>query len=54
MEPTNENYLVRSMQARQKKKSVHEFFLDKGIIKQPLDEFWEDEEDAALVSHSVS
>ena len=33
MEPTNENYLVRSMQeARQKKKSVHEFFLIKVLL----------------------
>ncbi|MED3089730.1 ATP-binding protein [Bacillus toyonensis] len=49
-----DNYLIRLMQeARQKKKSVHEYFLDKGVIKQPLDEFWEDEEDAALVSHAV-
>ncbi|WP_096202054.1 ATP-binding protein [Bacillus sp. FJAT-45350] len=49
------NYLGRLMQeARQKKKSVHEWFLEKNIVKQPLDEFWEDEEHAALVSHSVS
>ncbi|WHY86526.1 ATP-binding protein [Neobacillus novalis] len=51
----DENYLGRLMQeGRQKKKSVHEWFLDKNIIKQPLDEFREDDEHAALVSHSVS
>jgi hypothetical protein len=52
---TNENYLGRLMQgARKKKKSVHEYFLGKGIIKLPLDEFWEEDEDAALVSDAVS
>ncbi|WP_417898322.1 ATP-binding protein [Bacillus haimaensis] len=52
---TNENYLGRLMQeARQKKKSVYEYFLDKGIIKPPLDEIWKEDENAALVSHAVS
>lgn len=52
---SNENYLIYLMhEARQKKKSVHEYFLDKGIIKPPLDETWEDEEDVALVSNAVS
>jgi energy-coupling factor transporter ATP-binding protein EcfA2 len=55
MEATNENYLGRVMQeARNKKESVYEYFLDKGIIKQPLDEFWEDEDGTALVSHAIS
>jgi hypothetical protein len=55
IQSSSENYLVRLMQeARKKKKSVHEYFLDIGIIKQPIDEFWEDEENAALVSHAVS
>ncbi|WP_066070808.1 ATP-binding protein [Neobacillus soli] len=55
LEAANVNYLVQLMQeARKKKKSVHEYFLDKGIIKSPLDEFWEDEENDALVSHAVS
>jgi hypothetical protein len=52
---TSENYLGRLMQeARKKKKSVHEYFLDKDLIKQPLDEFWEEDENATLVSHAVS
>ncbi|MEK5078516.1 ATP-binding protein [Solibacillus sp. FSL W7-1436] len=52
---TSENYLIQLMQeARKKKKSVHEYFLDKAIIKQPLDEFWEDEDDVELVSNAVS
>lgn len=52
---TSENYLIQLMhEARKKKKSVHEYFLDKGIIKQPLDEFWEDEDDVELVSDAVS
>jgi len=52
---TSENYLIQLMQeARKKKKSVHEYFLDKAIIKQPLDEFWEDEDDVELVSDAVS
>lgn len=52
---SSENYLVQLMQeARKKKISVHEYFLDKGIIKQTLDEFWDDEEDAALVSDTLS
>lgn len=52
---TSENYLIQLMQeARKKKKSVHEYFLDKDIIKQPLDEFWEDEDDVELVSDAVS
>ena len=51
----SDNYLARLMtEARNKKKSVHEYFLDKGVIKPPLDEIWEDEEDVALVSHTVS
>ncbi|WP_061793982.1 hypothetical protein [Cytobacillus firmus] len=51
----NKNYLGRLMQeARQKKKSVYEYFLDKGIIKPPLDEIWEEDENATLVSHTVS
>ncbi|SOC41751.1 ATP-binding protein [Ureibacillus acetophenoni] len=51
----SENYLVFLMhEARQKKKSVHEYFLDKGIIKKPLDELWEDKEDATLVSDAIS
>lgn len=55
MDTTNENYLVRLMQeARQKKKSVYEYFLEKGIIKPPLEEIWEEDENAALVSHDVS
>ncbi|MDP4086127.1 MAG: ATP-binding protein [Bacillota bacterium] len=55
IDKTNENYLGRLMQeARQKKKSVYEYFLDKGIIKSPLDEIWEEDENAALVSHAVS
>ncbi|ONG61240.1 ATP-binding protein [Bacillus cereus] len=37
---SSENYLDRLLQeARKKKQSVHEYFGDKGIIKQPLDEF---------------
>lgn len=44
IQSSSENYLGRFMQeARKKKKSVHEYFLDKGIIKKPIDEFWEDE-----------
>ena len=55
MDITNENYLVRLMQeARRNKKSVYEYFLDKGIIKPPLDESWEEDENAALVPHTVS
>ncbi|PRS29083.1 AAA family ATPase [Bacillus sp. RJGP41] len=55
IQSSSENYLGRFIQeARKKKKSVHEYFLDKGIIKKPIDEFWEDEEDAALVSHAIS
>lgn len=52
---TTENYLVQLMQeAKKKKKSVHEYFLEQGIIKPPLNESWEDEESATLFSHSVS
>jgi len=40
--------------ARQKKKSVYEYFLDEHIIKQPLDEFWEDGKNVALVSDTIS
>lgn len=49
-----ENYLVSLMEeARRKKKSVHEWFLDKNIIKQPLHEFWEDEVHATVVSNTI-
>lgn len=52
---SSENYLVLLLQeARKKKQSVHEYFLDKDIIKQPLNEFWEGKENATLVPHSVS
>jgi AAA domain len=55
MNSNEENYLGRLIQeARMKKKSVHEFFLDKGIIKSPMNEDWGGEDDASLVSHSVS
>lgn len=55
MDTINENYLGRLMQeARQKKKSVYEYFLNKGIIKPLLDEIWEEDGHAALVSHAVS
>jgi AAA domain len=49
------NYLGQLMnEARKQKKSVYEWYLDKDIIKSPLDESWKDDEHAALVSHSVS
>jgi hypothetical protein len=52
---TGENYLGRLMEeARNKKKSVHEWFLDKNIVKQPLDDFCEEDSDATLVSNAVS
>jgi signal recognition particle GTPase len=53
---TKVNYLGQLMkEARNNKKSVYEWYLDKGIIKSPLDESWKDDDDhAALVSHSVS
>jgi hypothetical protein len=52
---SSDNYLVRLMQAaRKNKKSVHEYFLDNEIIKKPLEEFWEDEEGATLVSDALS
>lgn len=55
VETTKENYLIQMMkEARKKKKSVHEWFVEQNIVKQPLEEFWEDEEDVALVSHTVS
>jgi hypothetical protein len=51
----SENYLGRLMEeARNKKKSVHEWFLDKNIVKQPLDDFWEEDDHATLVSNAVS
>lgn len=51
----SENYLGRLMQdARKKKKSVHEWFLGQNIVKQPLEDFREDDEDAALVSGTIS
>lgn len=50
-----ENYLGSLMkEARQKKKSVHEWFLEKNIVKQPLHEFWEEEAYATVVSNTVS
>ncbi len=53
--PSSENYLVCLMhEARQKKKSVYEYFLDQGIIKKPLDELWEDKEVATLVYDAIS
>ena len=55
--PEEENYLRRLMEeARRKKKSVHEWFLEENIVKHPLNEFWEENDDgeAALVSHPVS
>lgn len=56
---TNDSYLGRLMEeARKEKKSVHEWFLKKNIVKQPLDEFWEEDEhghgQAPLVSNTVS
>ncbi|MGF3105968.1 hypothetical protein [Rossellomorea sp. DUT-2] len=49
------NHLGQLMnKARKQKKSVFEWYLDKDIIKSPLDESWKDDEHAALVSHSVS
>ncbi|MGJ7036716.1 MULTISPECIES: AAA family ATPase [Anoxybacillaceae] len=51
----SENYLGHLMEeARNKKKSVHEWFLDKNIVKQPLDDFWEEDDHATLVSNAVS
>ncbi len=52
---TSENYLGRLMQdARKNKKSVHECFLDKHIIKQPLEEFWEEDKNDIYVSNAIS
>ncbi|WP_253896128.1 AAA family ATPase [Solibacillus sp. R5-41] len=49
------NYLGGLMkEARQKKLSVHELFLQKNIVKQPSEEFWEEGEHAALVSNAIS
>lgn len=49
------NYLGYLMkEARQQKISVHELFLRRNIVKQPLEEFWEEDKDATLVSNSVS
>lgn len=49
------NYLgILMKEARQQKIPVHELFLRKNIVKQPLEEFWEEDKDAELVSNSVS
>lgn len=49
------NYLGDLMkEARQQKIAVHELFLQKNIVKQPLEEFREEDKDATLVSNSVS
>lgn len=51
----NENYLGQLMQeARREKKSVHEWFLQKNIIKHPLEELWGEDEHATLVSDTIS
>lgn len=55
MNSTSNNYLGSLMhEARKKKKSVHEWFVEQNIVKQPLEEFWEDDEYSTLVSDSVS
>ncbi|MFZ3580214.1 AAA family ATPase [Virgibacillus sp. DJP39] len=53
-EMSKQNELIIIMQeARQKKKSVYEWFNENNIIKHPIDEEW-GEEDGTLVSDSVS
>lgn len=52
---TSENYLGCLMQeARKNKKSVHEWFLEKNIIKPPLEEFWEEDKNDIHVSNAIS
>lgn len=52
---TEINYLCGLMKdARTHKKSVYDWYSDKDIIKSPLEESWKDDDDAALVSYSVS
>ncbi|MBG9656348.1 ATPase AAA [Cytobacillus firmus] len=51
----DENLLGMLMhEARKEKKSVHEWFLENNVVKQPLDEFWEVDKRAPLVSNAVS
>ncbi|SDN50010.1 AAA domain-containing protein [Psychrobacillus sp. OK028] len=54
---TDDSYLGRLMEeARQERKSVHEWFAEKNIVKQPLDEFWEEDKHGhtPLVSNTIS
>lgn len=52
---TDINYLGQLMQeARKQKFSVHEWFLEKGVVKLPLDERWGVDGNASLVSNPLS